>query len=90
MTEAERAEHPHEASVSPLVAWLRNARELVWRLIVATVGSCLKYRVTGLAAEAAFFAILSVPPLIFAMAGAIGYVVRPVLGRSGGRTSGPP
>ena len=31
-------------------------------------------RVTGLAAEAAFFAVLSVPPLIFAMAGAIGYV----------------
>jgi len=30
--------------------------------------------VTGLAAEAAFFAVLSVPPLIFAMAGAIGYV----------------
>jgi membrane protein len=49
-------------------------REVVWRLIVTTVGSCMKYRVTGLAAEAAFFAILSVPPLIFAMAGAIGYV----------------
>ena len=66
--------NPHEASVSPLVAWLRNARELVWRLIVTTVGGCLRYRVTGLAAEAAFFAVLSVPPLIFAMAGAIGYV----------------
>ena len=36
--------------------------------------SCLRYRVTGLAAEAAFFAVLSVPPLIFALAGAIGYV----------------
>jgi membrane protein len=30
--------------------------------------------VTGLAAEAAFFAILSVPPLVFALAGMIGYV----------------
>ena len=30
--------------------------------------------VTGLAAEAAFFAVLSVPPLIFALAGAVGYV----------------
>ena len=49
-------------------------REKLWRLVVATVGSCMRYRVTGLAAEAAFFAILSVPPLIFAMAGAIGYV----------------
>lgn len=45
-----------------------------WRLVVSTVGACLRYRVTGLAAEAAFFAVLSIPPLIFAMAGAIGFV----------------
>ncbi|MDQ4052021.1 MAG: YihY/virulence factor BrkB family protein [Actinomycetota bacterium] len=49
-------------------------RDLLWRLIVTTIGSCIRYRVTGLAAEAAFFAILSVPPLVFALAGAIGYV----------------
>ena len=49
-------------------------RDHVWRLVVATVGSCMRYRVTGLAAEAAFFAVLSVPPLIFALAGAVGYV----------------
>ncbi|QBR91411.1 YihY/virulence factor BrkB family protein [Nocardioides euryhalodurans] len=49
-------------------------RDLLWRLIVTTTGSCIRYRVTGLAAEAAFFAILSVPPLVFALAGAIGYV----------------
>jgi len=53
---------------------VHRARDLVWRLIVTTVSSCLRYRVTGLAAEAAFFAVLSVPPLIFALAGAIGYV----------------
>jgi membrane protein len=53
---------------------LHRARDLVWRLVVTTVSSCLRYRVTGLAAEAAFFAVLSVPPLIFALAGAIGYV----------------
>lgn len=47
---------------------------MVWRLVVTTVSSCLRYRVTGLAAEAAFFAVLSVPPLVFALAGAIGYV----------------
>lgn len=46
----------------------------MWRVIVRTVGSCLSNRVTGLAAEAAFFAILSLPPLIFALAGAIGFV----------------
>ncbi len=53
---------------------LRRAARVIWRLIVTTVGSCLKYRVTGLGAEAAFFAVLSVPPLIFALAGAVGYV----------------
>jgi membrane protein len=53
---------------------LERARALTWRIVVTTVGACLRNRVTGLAAEAAFFAVLSVPPLIFAMAGAIGYV----------------
>jgi membrane protein len=51
-----------------------RARSTLWRLVVETVGSCLRYRVTGLAAEAAFFAVLSVPPLVFALAGAIGFV----------------
>jgi len=34
----------------------------------------MRHRVTGLAAEAAFFAVLSVPPLVFALTGAIGFV----------------
>jgi membrane protein len=53
----------------------RGARtgSAAWRLLTATVGSCLRHRVTGLAAEAAFFAILSLPPLIFGLAGAIGF-----------------
>ena len=54
--------------------WLRRVGHLLWRLIVTTVASCMRHRVTGLAGEAAFFAVLSVPPLIFALAGAIGYV----------------
>jgi membrane protein len=52
----------------------RAAGHTMWRLVVTTVSSCLRYRVTGLAAEGAFFAVVSVPPLIFAMAGAVGYV----------------
>ena len=52
----------------------RRVRGHLWRVIVTTVGSCLRNRVTGLAAEAAFFAVLSVPPLIFALAGAVGFV----------------
>lgn len=66
---AEGEEHQH-----PVLAHLRRARELVWRLIVSTVGSCLRHRVTGLAAEAAFFAVLSIPPLIFALTGGIGFI----------------
>lgn len=53
---------------------LDDFRRTVWELVVSTVGSCMRHRVTGLAAEGAFFAVLSVPPLIFALAGAIGYV----------------
>jgi len=49
-------------------------RRTLWRLVVSTVGTCMRNRVTGLAAEAAFFAVLSLPPLIFALAGSIGYV----------------
>jgi membrane protein len=37
--------------------------------------TCIRYRVTGLAAEAAFFGVLSLPPLLFGLAGAIGFVV---------------
>jgi membrane protein len=48
-------------------------RETSWRLVVSTVGTCIRQRVTGLAAEAAFFALLSLPPLIFALTGSIGY-----------------
>src|SRR6478735_7802582 len=54
-------------------ALLRFGRSIA-RLTVITTNTCLRNRVTGLAAEAAFFAILSLPPLIFALAGSIGYV----------------
>lgn len=52
-----------------------SVRHSAWRVLSGTVGSCLRHRVTGLAAEAAFFAVLSLPPLIFALAGSIGLVV---------------
>jgi membrane protein len=55
-----------------LAWWLDEAKVLVAR----TVSNCFRYRVTGLAAEAAFFAILSLPPLVFGLAGTIGYVAR--------------
>ncbi|GAB3666619.1 YihY/virulence factor BrkB family protein [Nocardioides korecus] len=52
----------------------QDVRGDLWRLVVSTVSTCMRHRVTGLAAEAAFFAVLSLPPLIFALAGSIGYV----------------
>jgi membrane protein len=59
----------------PARKWtLTNISRALWRLTVSTTSTCLKHRVTGLAAEAAFFAILSLPPLIFAMAGSVGYI----------------
>jgi membrane protein len=73
MTAAEQEEAGAQAPARP-GRWAQAAHTL-WRLVVATVANCLRNRVTGLAAEAAFFALLSLPPLIFGLAGSIGYVV---------------
>lgn len=44
------------------------------RLIARTVVDSFEDRVPGLAAEAAFFAVLSLPPLLLAVLGAVGYL----------------
>lgn len=44
------------------------------RLVLETIRGCLRYRVTGLASEAAFFMLLSLPPLVLALFGGVGYV----------------
>lgn len=67
-----------QRSRETLQRWWISVSRTVWRLIVSTVGNCLRNRVTGLAAEAAFFALLSLPPLVFGLAGSVGYVVRNV------------
>ncbi|WP_277452556.1 YihY/virulence factor BrkB family protein [Janibacter sp. DB-40] len=54
--------------------WARS-RRIAWQLITSTVTASFRHRLMGLAAEAAFFAILSLPPLIFALAGSIGFFV---------------
>jgi membrane protein len=46
----------------------------LWQLVRGTVGICMRYRVTGLAAEAGFFALLSLPPLVLGLAGAAAWV----------------
>jgi membrane protein len=44
------------------------------RVTIETVRVCLRYRVTGLASEAGFFALLSLPPLVLGLFGGLGYV----------------
>lgn len=49
-------------------------RTTLWALIKDTTNTCVEYRVTGLAAEAAFFTLLSIPPLLLCLAGTLGYL----------------
>ncbi|MEU8512080.1 YihY/virulence factor BrkB family protein [Kitasatospora sp. NPDC048722] len=50
--------------------WRRTA----WELVRDTTNTCVEYRVTGLAAEAAFFTLLSIPPLLLGLAATLGYL----------------
>jgi membrane protein len=52
---------------------VRQVLQLLGRLVAGTVRVCLRYRVTGLAAEAGFFALLSLPPLVLGLVGSLGY-----------------
>lgn len=74
---------PASESPQPSVGRLHRARALyrnvskrrtAWLLLKDTVNSCIEYRILGLAAEAAFFTLLSVPPLLLSMIGLLGYV----------------
>ncbi|WP_433545130.1 YihY/virulence factor BrkB family protein [Streptomyces sp. CA-294286] len=51
-----------------------SKRKLVWLLLKDTVNSCIEYRILGLAAEAAFFTLLSLPPLLLGLIGLLGYI----------------
>lgn len=50
--------------------------QAAWNLLLETIRVCLRYRVTGLASEAGFFALLSLPPLILGLFGGLGYLGR--------------
>ncbi|MEV5977591.1 YihY/virulence factor BrkB family protein [Streptomyces sp. NPDC052114] len=53
-----------------------SKRRTAWLLLKDTVNSCMEYRILGLAAEAAFFTLLSVPPLLLSLIGLLAYVDR--------------
>ncbi len=65
-----RASKP--AEIRAALARIRTLGRL-WRLTRETVAICMRYRVTGLASEAGFFALLSLPPLILGLFGGVGY-----------------
>ena len=48
-------------------------RKIAWQLVRSTAAAAFRYRVTGLAAEAAFFALLSLPPLVIGLVGTMGH-----------------
>jgi membrane protein len=58
----------------PVDSRVRRLWATIWALTVSTTKICLRYRVTGLAAEAGFFALLSLPPLVLGLVGSIGFV----------------
>lgn len=74
IAEAARPDQPHH----PLAAWVvRRTPEPVRpavELLVRVVTDALNDRVIGLAAEIAFFAILSLPPLLLTVVAALGYL----------------
>ncbi|WP_327190912.1 YhjD/YihY/BrkB family envelope integrity protein [Streptomyces xinghaiensis] len=51
-----------------------SKRKVAWLLLKDTVNSGIEYRILGLAAEAAFFTLLSLPPLLLGLIGLLGYL----------------
>ncbi|HEY8481858.1 MAG TPA: YihY/virulence factor BrkB family protein [Spirillospora sp.] len=52
----------------------RTVLRIAWKLTRGTAVGAFRYRVTGLAAEAAFFALLSLPPLVIGLIGTMGHL----------------
>ncbi|GHH64536.1 membrane protein [Streptosporangium violaceochromogenes] len=56
------------------LSWVRGTD--TWALVSATTNAGITYRVTGLAGEAAFFALLSLPPFMLGLIGVLGRLTR--------------
>ncbi|MCA1187237.1 MULTISPECIES: YihY/virulence factor BrkB family protein [unclassified Saccharopolyspora] len=46
----------------------------LWRLTKKTIGASARHRLTGLAGEAAFFTLISMPPVLLGLVGTLGYL----------------
>ncbi|KAB2349754.1 YihY/virulence factor BrkB family protein [Actinomadura rudentiformis] len=62
-----------DSDAGPGPALHRRVGTVVWGLVRDTAVAAFRYRVTGLAAEAAFFALLSLPPLVIGLIGTMGH-----------------
>ncbi|WP_371784458.1 YihY/virulence factor BrkB family protein [Streptosporangium subroseum] len=56
------------------LSWVRGTG--TWALVSATTNAGVAYRVTGLAGEAAFFALLSLPPFVLGLIGVLGQLTK--------------
>jgi membrane protein len=65
-----RADHPHPGRLAGWPAWLRVPLQVVGR----TLAKAWSDRILGLSAEASFWQVLSVPPLLIGLLGSLGYV----------------
>ena len=70
----EQSEHPEQHGHSGPRERFRAQARSWWTVTRITFSICMRYRITGLAAEAAFFALLSLPPLAIGLAGTLGYL----------------
>jgi membrane protein len=67
-----RPSRPPVRPSGPAIADVTDLAEVT----AGTVRTCLRYRVTGLAAEAGFFALLSLPSFVLGLVASAGYVGR--------------
>ena len=73
MSTAHRPREATEESSVPMIALRRNRRlRGLWRLAVRTVDASARHRLTGLAGEAAFFTLTSLPPVLLGLVGTLG------------------
>lgn len=52
--------------------WYSGVLRTIWLLVKGTTMAGVRYRITGLAAEAAFWALLSMPPLMLGLVSSVG------------------
>ncbi|WP_460308638.1 YihY/virulence factor BrkB family protein [Actinocorallia aurea] len=63
-----------ESPASPPARRVSAVLRVLWMLVRGTSVTAFNYRITGLAAEAAFWALLSLPPLVLGLISSVGHL----------------